>query len=98
MVSVGLLLPPRFVNLSFATLAVFEAADLVLGEQFYDMHVVSASGGEIVNSLGMRVQTERGGDDALDTLLVAATPDTANHWKWSIFYDVPSARTKSHTE
>jgi transcriptional regulator GlxA family with amidase domain len=50
---------------------------MVLGEKFYDMHVVSASGGQIVNSLGMRVETERGDDVALDTLLVGAPPDAA---------------------
>ncbi|HEY4404286.1 MAG TPA: GlxA family transcriptional regulator [Xanthobacteraceae bacterium] len=77
MVSVGLLLPPRFANLSFAPLAVFEAANMVLGEGLYDMHVVSASGGQILNSFGMRVETERGDDVALDTLLVGAPPDIA---------------------
>ncbi len=50
---------------------------MVLGEKFYDMHVVSASGGQIVNSLGMRVETERGDDVALDTLLIGAPPDVA---------------------
>jgi transcriptional regulator GlxA family with amidase domain len=77
MVSVGLLLPPKFANLSFAPLAAFEAANMVLGEKFYDMHVVSASGGQIVNSLGMRVETERADDVALDTLLVGAPLDIA---------------------
>jgi transcriptional regulator GlxA family with amidase domain len=76
-VSVGLLLPPRFANLSFAPFFTFEAANMVLGEKFYDMHVVSASGGQIVNSLGMRVETERGDDVALDTLLIGAPPDVA---------------------
>jgi transcriptional regulator GlxA family with amidase domain len=75
--SVGLLLPPRFANLSFAPLFTFEAANMVLGEEFYDMHVVSASGGQIVNSLGMRVETERGDDVALDTLLVGVPPNVA---------------------
>jgi transcriptional regulator GlxA family with amidase domain len=77
MVHVGLLLPPRFANLSFAPLAVFEAANLVLGEEFYGLHVVSGSGGQIVNSFGMRVQTERGDDTPLDTLVVGAPPDIA---------------------
>jgi len=50
---------------------------MVLGEAFYDIHVVSAAGGQIVNSLGMRVETKRGDDVALDTLLVGAPPDVA---------------------
>jgi transcriptional regulator GlxA family with amidase domain len=77
MVRVGLLLPPRFANLSFAPLAAFETANMVLGEAFYDLHVVSASGGQITNSLGMRVETECGDQVPLDTLLVGAPPDVA---------------------
>jgi len=76
-ISVGLLLPPRFANLSFAPLFAFEAANMVMGEAFYDMHVVSASGGHLINSFGMGVETERGDDVALDTLLVGAPPDVA---------------------
>jgi len=45
---------------------------MVLGEKFYDMHLVSATGGQIVNSIGMHVETECGYDVALDTLLVGA--------------------------
>ncbi len=50
---------------------------MVLGEAFYDLHVVSASGGQIVNSLGMGVETECGDQVPLDTLLVGAPPDVA---------------------
>jgi transcriptional regulator GlxA family with amidase domain len=48
---------------------------MVLGEKFYDMHLVSATGGQIVNSIGMHIETERGDDVALDTLLVGAPLD-----------------------
>ena len=75
MVSVGLLLPPRFAVLSFAPLAAFETANMVLGERFYDIHAVSASGGQVINSFGKHVETERGDDVRLDTLLVGAPPD-----------------------
>jgi transcriptional regulator GlxA family with amidase domain len=63
--------------LSFAPLAAFEAANMVLGRDFYDMHVVSASGGHLLNSFGMSVETERGADVVLDTLLVGAPTDVA---------------------
>jgi hypothetical protein len=43
MLRVGLLVPPSFANLSFAPLAVFDAANLMLGEVYYEQHVVSAS-------------------------------------------------------
>jgi transcriptional regulator GlxA family with amidase domain len=75
MVSVGLLLPPRFAVLSFAPLAAFETANMVLGERFYDIHAVSASGGQVINSFGKHVETERGDDVRLDTLLVGAPLD-----------------------
>jgi transcriptional regulator GlxA family with amidase domain len=75
MVRVGLLLPPRFANLNFAPLAAFETANMVLGEKFYDMHLVSPAGGQIVNSIGTHVGTERGDEVALDTLLVGAPLD-----------------------
>jgi hypothetical protein len=39
------------------------------------MHLLSASGGQIVNSIGMRIETECGYDVALDTLLVGAPLD-----------------------
>lgn len=73
---VGLLLPPHFANLSFAPLAVFEAANMMLGQPYYQPHVVSVNGGLVINSFGMAAQTERADDVALDTLLVGAPLDT----------------------
>ena len=52
---------------------------MVLGEKFYDMHLVSAHGGHIVNSLGMHVETKRGDELMLDTLLVGAPLDIDRH-------------------
>jgi transcriptional regulator GlxA family with amidase domain len=70
------LLPPGFANLSFAPLAVFEAANMVLQEPYYELHVVSARGGSISNSFGMMVETKPARSVRLDTLLIGATPDT----------------------
>jgi hypothetical protein len=39
MLRVGLLVPPNFANLSFAPLAAFDAANLMLGEPYYEQHV-----------------------------------------------------------
>jgi len=47
-----------------------------LGDSYYEQHVVSVSGGLIVNSFGMAAQTERADDLGLDTLLVGAPLDT----------------------
>jgi transcriptional regulator GlxA family with amidase domain len=69
---VGLFLPPSFGNLSFAPLAAFEAANLILDEPYYELHVVSVNGGVVFNSFGMATQTERADDVALDTMLIGA--------------------------
>lgn len=73
---VGLLLPPGFATLSFAPLAAFETANMVLGKNHYDVHVVSSRGGPLANSFGMMVKTERASELDLDTLLVGSAPDT----------------------
>jgi transcriptional regulator GlxA family with amidase domain len=78
---VGLLVPPGFSNLSFAPLSVFEATNMMLGEPYYEPHVVSVSGGPVTNAFGVAMQTEPADDVALDTLLVAGAradspPDT----------------------
>jgi len=68
---VGLLVPPGFSNLNFAPLSVFEATNMMLGEPYYEPHVVSVSGGPVTNTFGVAMQTEPADDVALDTLLVA---------------------------
>jgi transcriptional regulator GlxA family with amidase domain len=49
---------------------------MMLGEPYYEPHVVSVSGGPVINSFGMATQTERAEDVALDTMLIGAPPDT----------------------
>jgi transcriptional regulator GlxA family with amidase domain len=71
-----LLLSPGFANLSFAPLSAFEAANTILAEPYYEPHVVTPSGGPLVNSFGMIVETERAEEAALDTLIVGSPPDT----------------------
>lgn len=73
--NVALLLPVGFENLSFAPLAVFEAANIVLGETVYDLHVVSPLGELTPSSLGMEVKTKRLDTVAVDTLLVGGRPN-----------------------
>ena len=48
----------------------------MLGEPCYEPHVVSVSGGPVINSFGMAMQTERADDVALDTMLIGAPPDS----------------------
>lgn len=69
------MLPPGFATLSFAPLAAFEIANMVLGEPLYDVHVVTANGCRLKNSFGMTIETESVSDFELDTIVVGAPPD-----------------------
>jgi len=75
MLRVALLVPDGFATLSFGPLAVFEAANAILEEPFYEVHVASVTGGRLVNSFGMAIETECVTDATFDTLLVGSPPD-----------------------
>jgi len=75
MLRVALLVPDGFATLSFAPLAVFEVANAILEEPFYEVHVVSVTGGRLANSFGMAIETECVTDAAFDTLVVGSPPD-----------------------
>jgi transcriptional regulator GlxA family with amidase domain len=72
---VGLFRPANFSVLSFAPVSAFETANLVAGERFYDLHLVSESGKRTANSLGGTVDTEPMGEHSYDTLLVGAASE-----------------------
>ena len=78
MLRVALLVPDGFATLSFAPLAVFEAANAILDEPFYEVHVASVTGGRLANSFGMAIETECVTDATFDTLLVGSPPDLRN--------------------
>ena len=75
MLRVALLVPDSFATLSFAPLSVFEAANAILEEPFYEVHVASVTGGRLTNSFGMAIETECVTDATFDTLLVGSPPD-----------------------
>ena len=75
MLRVAVLVPDGFATLSFAPLSVFEAANAILEEPFYEVHVASVTGGRVVNSFGMAIETECVTDATFDTLLVGSPPD-----------------------
>jgi transcriptional regulator GlxA family with amidase domain len=72
---IGLIVPPGFSVLSFAPLSVFEAANMVVENPFYEVHAVSMAGGRIPNSFGMEMETVRVTDGTFDTLLIGSPPD-----------------------
>src|SRR5579862_8866079 len=67
---VGLVLFGGFEIMSFAALAVFEAANLTARKPFYDVRVLSESGGMVRSSIGLIVQTSALAG-TYDTLLIA---------------------------
>lgn len=77
---VGLVLFPGVQVLSLAPLAVFEVANLATGTPFYDVRVLSETGGLIRTSFGVTVETQRFNRATFDTLIfgggAAITPSS----------------------
>jgi transcriptional regulator GlxA family with amidase domain len=68
---VGLLIADQFQSLALSTLSIFEFANLMLGEPFYQCTVYSESGGQVSSSYGISVSSIALSDDAeADTWLV----------------------------
>ena len=61
--------------MSFAAISAFEAANLVAGERFYDLRILSETGEPLTNSLGWTMNTEPLGEGSFDTLMVGSGPD-----------------------
>jgi transcriptional regulator GlxA family with amidase domain len=72
MLRVGLILPAGFGVMSYATLATFDNANFVAGEQFYELSIHSEHGGPVLNSFGGAIETEPLDIKHFDTLLVGA--------------------------
>ena len=64
---------PNFNVLSLSTVAVFETANTIAQEQFYEMHFLSETGGPIQTSTGLVVETEAFDETDFDTLVVCGT-------------------------
>jgi transcriptional regulator GlxA family with amidase domain len=71
---IAFLLYPGFQVMSLAAASVFEFANLGGREPIYDISYVSETGGRIVSSIGMVVDTIAFGDPAFDTLIVSGAP------------------------
>src|SRR6266851_3904339 len=70
---IGFTLLPGFQVVSFAVISVFEFANREIGEQVYDLHLLSETGGPIRSSIGISVATEPFDDRNFDTLLVGGS-------------------------
>jgi len=68
---IGLVVFPGFQCLALAAQTAFELANLVTGENFYSVHLLSLEGGMVPSSTGFRMETESLRDaDGIDTLLL----------------------------
>src|ERR1700731_4972686 len=75
MMRVGMIVVPGFDVMSFAPLSVFDAANIMLGEQRYEVRILSETGGRTRNSFGMEIVTEPLGSDEFDTIMVGTSHD-----------------------
>jgi len=71
MKKVGLVLFPGFQIVDLAAVTVFELANSLGGKPVYDIAILSETGGPVVSSSGVRVDTDPFEQHAFDTLLVA---------------------------
>jgi transcriptional regulator GlxA family with amidase domain len=80
MLRVGLILPVGFHVMSYATVATFDTANSIAGEQFSGLSILSEHGRPVPNSFGAATETEPLDIKPFDTLLVGAglapTPST----------------------
>jgi transcriptional regulator GlxA family with amidase domain len=74
MQNIAFLLYPNFQVMSMGAISVFEFANLEVGEKVYDISYLSETGGPVLSSVGMKVDTEAFGDPAFDTLIVTGAP------------------------
>lgn len=68
---IAYLLVPDFQVMVFGGLTVFEVANHTAKQPFYDIQLISESGGAVRSSLGYSVTTEAFGDLPFDTVIVA---------------------------
>src|SRR5580698_2303490 len=68
---IAYLLVPDFQVMVFGGLTVFEVANHTAKQPFYDIHLISESGGPVPSSLGYSVTTEPFGEAPFDTVIVA---------------------------
>jgi transcriptional regulator GlxA family with amidase domain len=67
---IGFVVFPGYQVMGFAVISVFELANMNAGEQLYDVRLLSETGGSVLTSIGMRVETVPFDDTDFDTLIV----------------------------
>lgn len=77
MKKVGLVVFPGFQILDLVAATAFELANAAAPRPIYDVHLLSETGGLVVSSSGVRVETERFADPAFDTIMTMGAMDVA---------------------
>src|SRR6202165_6140160 len=67
---IGFVVSPGFQVMGFAVISAFEFANVHLGEQVYDVQLLSETGGPILASMGMSVMAKPFGDTNFYTLII----------------------------
>lgn len=69
---IGFIVIQRFQLMSLAAASVFEFANMLAGEDLYEMRILSEDGGTVRSSLGIAVDTEKLSGGNFDTLIFGA--------------------------
>jgi len=72
---IGYVVFPRFQLMGFAAVTAFEIANLALGEQAYEIELLSEFGGEIKSSAGFGVLTKAFDETIYDTVMFGASTE-----------------------
>jgi len=70
MLRIGFIIFPGFGVMSFSAMSVFETANTEKGERYYDVRLLSETGGPVRSSIGVVVETEAFGDNVFDTIII----------------------------
>lgn len=68
--SIGVVVYPGYSLMGLAPVTVFETANMQEGEDIYSVRFISETGGSVLTSSGMRIDTEPFDDSTFDTLVV----------------------------
>ncbi|PAY09193.1 AraC family transcriptional regulator [Bradyrhizobium sp. UFLA03-84] len=72
MQEIGFVVFPEFQVMGFTAITAFEVANLIAGEPFYEVTLLSENGGPVRSSAGFNVETEAFGERSFDTLFIGA--------------------------
>jgi transcriptional regulator GlxA family with amidase domain len=76
---IGLVVFDGFQSMSFASLSIFETANMMAGAPLYEMHYLSEKGGRVRSSTGMVIDSEPFDNRIFDTVMVGGGTSILEH-------------------